>query len=67
MNEIRPTLGIEFNDKYLEAKNKFSAFINALNDLTPEQQQQLAIELIEAMGLTAAFEQFIKYFNNAGK
>jgi hypothetical protein len=37
---IRPT--VDFDDKYLNAKCKVIECIKALNQLTPEQNQQLA-------------------------
>lgn len=67
MNGIKPTIGIEFDDKYLDAKAKLIDFINALNSLTPLQREQLAKDFIEASGMTALFEQFINYMNNGGR
>ena len=66
MNGFRPTIGIEFDDKYIDAKNKLADFINALNGLTPLQRKQLAKDFIEASGMTALLEQFINYMNNGG-
>ena len=40
MNNFKPSLGIEFNDKYIDAKNKLINFIAALNELTEIQRQQ---------------------------
>lgn len=40
MNGFRPTIGIEFDDKYIDAKKKLADFINALNTLTPLQREQ---------------------------
>lgn len=66
MNGFRPTIGIEFDDKYINAKKKLADFINALNTLTPLQREQLAKDSIEASGMTALFEQFTNYMNNEG-
>lgn len=67
MNGVHPTIGIEFDDKYIDAKNKFADFINALNKLTPLQREQLAKEYLEATGMTALFMQFANYMNNGGR
>ena len=63
MNEWKPTIGIEFDDKYMEAKNKLIDLMKALNDLTPAQREQLAREFAHSMGMAAAFEQFIRCIN----
>ena len=63
MNEWKPTIGIEFDDKYMEAKNKLIDLMKALNDLTPTQREQLAREFAHSMGMTVAFEQFVRYMN----
>lgn len=67
MNSFRPTIGIEFDNKYLEAKNKLIDFFRALNDLTDEQRCQLARETMASMGMAASFEQFAHYMNNGGQ
>ena len=67
MNGFRPTIGIEFDDKYIDAKNKLKDFTIALNDLTPLQRQQLANEFIAATGMTAILQQFINFMNNGGQ
>lgn len=67
MNGFRPTIGIEFEDKYTEAKNKLIDFIKAFDELTPLQREQLAREYLAAIGKEAAFEQFIHFMNNGGK
>lgn len=67
MNDIRPTFGIEFDDKYLEAKSKLLAFIDALTYLTPEQNYHLAMELMEATGFADILEQFLNNLNNGKK
>ena len=38
MNGIRPTVGIEFDDKYTNAKNKLLDFIKALDELDDIQK-----------------------------
>ena len=60
MNEIRPTIGIEFDNKYIDAKNKLIDFISALNKLTEAQKQHLAIEFLKSVGMADAFEQFMR-------
>lgn len=35
MNGFKPTIGIEFDDKYIDAKNKLLKLIEALDKLTP--------------------------------
>ena len=70
MNDFRPTIGIEFDDNYKEAKNKLIEFIAALNKLTEEQSQELAREFLMSVGMGALFEQFIKFakfINNGGR
>lgn len=62
---IRPT--VEFEDKYLNAKSKVIECIKALNQLTPEQNQQLAQECFASMGMAASLEQFIHYMENGGR
>lgn len=62
---IRPT--VEFEDKYLNAKSKVIECIKALNQLTPEQNQQLAQEYFASMGMAASLEQFIHYMENGGR
>ena len=39
MNGIRPTVGIEFDDKYTNAKNKLLDFIKALDELMTYKKQ----------------------------
>ena len=36
MNGFRPVIGIEFGDKYINAKSKLIDFMKAWNDLTGE-------------------------------
>lgn len=67
MNGIRPSLGIEFDDKYIDAKAKLIDFFSALNKLTEVQKQQLANEFIASVSTAASFEQFVKYMNNGGQ
>lgn len=66
MNDFRPSLGIEFDDKYIDAKNKLFESYKAFKQLTEVQKQQLVIEFSESVGMTAAFLQFAKYLNNGG-
>lgn len=67
MNGMKPTVGIEFDDKYIEAKNKLIDFINALNNLTAFQKECLAKEYLTSIGMAAAFEQFVNYMNSGGR
>ena len=46
MNGIRPTVGIEFDDKYTNAKNNLIELVKALDGLTDAQRAQLAQEYI---------------------
>ena len=50
MNGIRPTVGIEFDDKYTNAKNK----------------AKLAQEFITSYSMANSFEQFVSYMKNGG-
>lgn len=67
MNGFKPTIGIEFDDKYVEAKNKLIDFVGALNSLTDAQRGQLAKEFMLSFGMAASFEQFVCYMNNGGQ
>lgn len=67
MDNSRPTLGIEFDDKYLDAKNKLIEFLQALKDLTPAQSNALANEFITAMGIASSFDALIALMNNGGR
>lgn len=62
---IRPT--VDFDDKYLNAKCKVIECIKALNQLTPEQNQQLARECFASMGMAMSLEQFIHHMENGGQ
>lgn len=66
MNNFRPTVGVEFGDKYLEAKNKMIDFMKALNALTPAQNKELAMELLSAMGIADSFDTFISILKKGG-
>ena len=46
MNGIRPTVGIEFDDKYTNAKNKLLDFIKTLDELDEIQKAKSAQEFI---------------------
>ena len=52
MNGIRPTVGIEFDDKYTNAKNKLLDFIKALDELDDIQKAKLAQEFITSYSLS---------------
>ena len=60
-------MGIEFDDKYINAKSKLIDFMGALNDLTDAQRCQLANEFMASVGMAASFEQFVHYMNNGGQ
>mgnify|MGYP000061696833 CR=1 FL=1 len=67
MNGFKPTIGIEFDDKYIDAKNKLLKLIEALDKLTPMQKEHLAREFIVSMSMAASFEEFMNYMNNGGQ
>ena len=66
MNGIRPTIGIEFDDKYTNAKNKLIELVKALDELTDTQRAQLAQEYITSYSMATSFEQFVSYMKNGG-
>ena len=66
MNGINPTVGIEFDDKYINAKSKLIEFVKSLNELTDMQSAQLAQEFIASYSIATSFEQFVSYMNNGG-
>ena len=66
MNGIRPTVGIEFDDKYTNAKNKLIELVKELDDLTDTQRAQLAQEYITSYSMATSLEQFISYMKNGG-
>ena len=66
MNGIRPTVGIEFDDKYTNAKNKLLDFIKALDELDDIQKAKLAQEFITSYSMEISFEQFVSYMKNGG-
>ena len=66
MNRIRPTVGIEFDDKYTNAKNKLIELVKALDELTDTQRAQLAQEYITSYSMATSLEQFISYMKNGG-
>lgn len=67
MNEFRPVIGIESNDKYKNAEIKFMEFADAFNKLTPVQQEQLVKEIVTTVGMAALFEQCVRFMNNGGQ
>lgn len=67
MNGIRPTIAIEFDDKYINAKNKLIELVKALDELTDTQRMQLAQEFITSYSMAKSFEQFVCYMKNGGK
>lgn len=67
MNGFKPAIGIEFDDKYIDAKNKLINFAKALNDLTPTQREQLANEFMASIGMAVSFEQFMRYMNGGNR
>ena len=66
MNGIRPTVGIEFDDKYTNAKNKLLDFIKTLDELDDIQKAKLAQEFITSYSKANSFEQFVSYMKNGG-
>ena len=67
MNGIRPAVGIEFDDKYINAKNKLIELVKALDELNDMQQRRLAQEFITSYSLATSLEQFVSYMNNGGQ
>lgn len=67
MDNFRPTLGIEFDDKYLNAKTKLIEFFKAINELAPVQRNTLANEVLTTMGIASSFDMLIALMNNGGK
>ena len=61
MNGIRPTVGIEFDDKYTNAKNNLIELVKALDGLTDTQRAQLAQEYITSYSMATSLEQFVNY------
>ncbi len=66
MNEIKPTVGIEFNDEYTNAKIKLIELVKALDELTDTQRAQLAQEFITSYSMATSFDQFVSYMKNGG-
>ena len=66
MNGIRPTVDIEFDDKYINTKSKLIEFVKSLDELTDMQRAQLAQEFIASCSIATTFEQFVSYMNNGG-
>ena len=67
MNGIRPSLEIEFDDNYIDAKNKLLDFAESYNKLTPAQKDKFAKEFISSIGISASLEQLMKNMNNGGQ
>lgn len=61
MNGIRPTVGIEFDDKYTNAKSKLIELVKALDGLTDAQRVKLAQEYITSYSMATSLEQFVNY------
>ena len=66
MNGFRPTVGIEFDDEYTNAKNKLIDFVKALDELTDPQRAQLAQEFITSYSMATSLEKFVNYMKNGG-
>ena len=66
MHGIRPTVGIEFDDKYTNAKSKLIELVKALDGLTVAQRAQLAQEYITSYSMATSLEQFVNYMKNGG-
>ena len=67
MNGMKPTIGIEFDNEYINAKNKLIDFVKALTKLTDTQREQLAREFILSYDMATSFEQFVSYMNHGGQ
>lgn len=66
MHGIRPTVGIEFDDKYTNAKSKLIELVKALDGLTDAQRVQLAQEYITSYSMATSLEQLVNYMKNGG-
>lgn len=66
MNRIRPSVGIEFDDKYTNAKNNLIELVKALDGLTDAQRAQLAQEYITSYSMATSLEQFVSYMKSGG-
>lgn len=66
MNGIRPGIGIEFDEKYTNAKYKLIDFVKSLDDLNDIQKAKLAQEFITSYSMAISFEQFVSYMKNGG-
>lgn len=65
MNGIRPTVGIEFDDKYTNAKNKLLDFIKALDELDDIQNyytllQNCICKSVETLDTKSIYKAFVK-------
>ena len=67
MNGVRPALGVEYDDKYINAKNKIFECKLAIDELTPAQRKQLVNEVVEFAGMGTLLEQFMQYMNSRGR
>ena len=52
MNQYRPTIRIEPTDKYEKAKQDLITAYNSFRELSPNQQEMLAKELLGAANVT---------------
>ncbi len=66
MQELKPTVGVEFANEYDEAKRKFFDFITAINKLTPEQNKRLFEECVSVTGSAALVQQFMDFMKSRG-
>lgn len=66
INNFKPTLGVESNDKYDTAKIKLIELLKILNELTLAQSNALANELLTAMGIATSLDSLIDLMNNGG-
>lgn len=56
MNGFKPSIGIEFDDKYSDAKNKFIDFWKSLNQLSPQQRDCLGKECLQFIGASDLYD-----------
>lgn len=66
MNEIKPTIGLKFEDRYIEAKNKLIDFSKTFDELTYDEKVRFVNEVAAAVGIVITAEQFAKLMNNGG-
>lgn len=67
MNDFKLTMGIEFEDKYKEAKRKMLDFKKAFDELTVTEQKRLVEEAVAVAGFAISAEQLINFMKFGGQ